>query len=443
MGATIAGSKAREMTAWPSGWQPPHAPGARPVAVPRSLRAISPWFPKHADYRWRELSPAAAAAASHVLPGEGGGGERILLAPPWLIAADNSLGHRYKHWQYGARPAPCVMLHFVCVATGEGSRILPMQLFGRWHHRAVEQELGFDGSIRRGDNSSGDPAQRRSLVALPRDRRDDHVARYVGLAAAASMPRRPLIALAGATLEAPLKPRPWPELNALQLLLGGLARLSGRSPALPALDCHGTKDAFLSPGNLPNRCFWHVHAKAGCALPLSTSPPSWPAFTSLLRPPPRQLRLLLRSLRRPLSPHAHPSPLACTHPAALRPAWRASSEWASAPTSSIWPARPIWTRPCAGSAKRAARPCRSCVSTRAQAPRPSEPPSISSCCESTRMPRWYSYNSRCQTSRPRRGAHSMTRLQPPRVPCACAARSSSATRGSRRPCASSKPSARS
>ena len=87
------------MASWPSGWHvPQHA-----VSTPKPLRAISPWFPEHADYRWRELSPAAAASADAVVPGQGGGGERILLAPPWLIAADNSLGHRYKHKQYAER----------------------------------------------------------------------------------------------------------------------------------------------------------------------------------------------------------------------------------------------------------------------------------------------------------------------------------------------------
>ena len=66
--------------------------------------------------------------------------EKLLLAPPWLISADNTLGHRYRHILYGARPPPWVLLHFVCVAAGEHSRILPMRLFGRWHNRAVNAE---------------------------------------------------------------------------------------------------------------------------------------------------------------------------------------------------------------------------------------------------------------------------------------------------------------
>jgi hypothetical protein len=62
-----------------------------------------------------------------------------------------------------------------------------------------------------------------------------------------------------------LAPRPWAELNALQLLLGGLAELSSRSLVLPALDCHDPAAEFLEPGTLPNRCFWHVHAAKGIA----------------------------------------------------------------------------------------------------------------------------------------------------------------------------------
>ena len=59
--------------------------------------------------------------------------------------------------------------------------------------------------------------------------------------------------------DAPLRPAPWGELNVLHAALGGLATLAGRVAVLPALNCSGVSDAFLQPGTLPNRCFWHVH----------------------------------------------------------------------------------------------------------------------------------------------------------------------------------------
>ena len=77
-----------------------------------------------------------------------------------------------------------------------------------------------------------------------------------------------MLALDGATLEAAMLPRPWSELNTLHALLGGLARLSGRALVLPAINCTDTVSKgidFMRPGMLPNRCFWHVHSKAGVA----------------------------------------------------------------------------------------------------------------------------------------------------------------------------------
>ena len=52
------------------------------------------------------------------------------------------------------------------------------------------------------------------------------------------------------------------------VLFGGLAKLSGRALVLPAINCSDTVGKgidFLRPGMLPNRCFWHVHSKAGVA----------------------------------------------------------------------------------------------------------------------------------------------------------------------------------
>ena len=193
--------------------------------------------------------------------------------------------------RYGAHPAPCVLLHFVCVATGEGSRILPMQLFGRWHHEAVEHALGVDGhaapkganglkmtwSATSGkwlettpaapDSSDDERSVRRSRSGRRAllETAESRAAVNTTSAQRGRHPGRPLLALEDATLDSPLAPRPWAELNALQLLLGGLAELSSRSLVLPALDCHDPAAEFLEPGTLPNRCFWHVHASKGIA----------------------------------------------------------------------------------------------------------------------------------------------------------------------------------
>ena len=77
-----------------------------------------------------------------------------------------------------------------------------------------------------------------------------------------------MLALDGATVEEAMAPRPWPQLNTLHALLGGLAKLSGRALVLPAINCTDTVGKgvdFMRPGMLPNRCFWHVHSKAGVA----------------------------------------------------------------------------------------------------------------------------------------------------------------------------------
>ncbi|EOD37892.1 hypothetical protein EMIHUDRAFT_224863 [Emiliania huxleyi CCMP1516] len=170
------------------------------AAAPPGLSVRPPWFPHRAEYRYWSLRRAAVGADASLwrpVPEE-----RILLAPPWLVSADNAFGHRYKHWLYGASPPPCVLLHFVCVAPGQRSRILPMQLFGAW-------SAGADVlSGRRGEDDADADADE-------------------------------MLALADATYESPLAPRPWPQLNALHAALGGLAELAGRVAVLPALDCGG------------------------------------------------------------------------------------------------------------------------------------------------------------------------------------------------------------
>ena len=245
------------------------------VVVPASPR---PWFcalsllATHTSPDRDSSLQLAAPGGAHGAARAGAPGvrsERILLAPPWLISADNALGHRYKHWLYGKVPAPCVLLHFVCVASGEQSRILPMKLFGRWHREAVEVEVAAAERARNATMAAvaaagGSSGSRRSLQrdASTRRRRsgkqrsgggradgdggggDREAAAAEPLAEAASRgggsrPPRRLLALADSSIEAPMAPRPWPELNALYVLLGGLATLSGRALTLPALNCTG------------------------------------------------------------------------------------------------------------------------------------------------------------------------------------------------------------
>ena len=246
------------------------------VATPQGLTVRTPWYPPIAEYKWtplpaptwRELSAPEGARA---LPGYGLGTrerralpppERILLAPPWLISADNALGHRYKGWMYGARPPPCVLLHFVCVAAGERSRILPMQLFGRWYQKQVEAEVRELVAANLTDGtqaSSTDDGERGGIGG-------DGSAIVVRPPAEVPGSRRRVLALEGAIIDNAMTPRPWPQLNRLHALLGGLAVLTGRALALPAINCTRTVEVgnpFFQPGTLPNRCFWHVHHGAG------------------------------------------------------------------------------------------------------------------------------------------------------------------------------------
>ena len=216
--------------------------------TPSPLAARPPWYPLRAEYRWWQLTAAGAraGATAGAVPGAADGApvdvtapsERLVLAPPWLISADNSLGHRYKHWLYGSAPAPCALLHFVCVATPEAARILPMRLFGHWHGAQVAAEV--------------------SALEAARLRKDP-AAKPLWPSGAAAPGRRLLLALEPGSFDAPLRPAPWAELNALHTALGGLALLAGRVAVLPVLNCSGVEDGFLQPGALPSRCFWHVH----------------------------------------------------------------------------------------------------------------------------------------------------------------------------------------
>lgn len=282
----------------PTSWRLP-APTERP-ATPRDLHVRAPWYPNRAEYRSWELGGASTRQPV----------EKLLLAPPWLISADNSLGHRYKHWLYGATPPPCVMLHFVCVSTGEASRILPMRLFGRWHEAAVQAEQNvldvmrtspadlprLASRLRRGAPlppleapewsglrarlaNTSTPIGRLAAPEEVRRRRPPELPELPGSLAPSAPGRRKLLALEPGTFDEPLKPRPWQELNALHAALGGLALLAGRAAVLPAINCTGVTDSFLQPGTLPNRCFWHVHRAPrrapGAAAPGATAEAAW------------------------------------------------------------------------------------------------------------------------------------------------------------------------
>ena len=63
-----------------------------PLPAPAGLTCQDPFFPRRAVYRWRDLvvPPNSSLVAK-------GPPERALLAPPWLIATENGLGHHLKH----------------------------------------------------------------------------------------------------------------------------------------------------------------------------------------------------------------------------------------------------------------------------------------------------------------------------------------------------------
>lgn len=186
------------------------------------LAAAPPWFPRHARALWHDFGAAAAGSLVPPSAGTAAAVERMVLAPAWLVAMENGIGHKLKHVAYGATPAPAALLHYTCVQQTESARIWPLRLLGGW----------------RGEEA---PSRGGEVVAAPR-----------------------LLGLVGATLDAPLTPPPWAELNALHLLLGGLAAAAGgRRPVLPALNCSGAAGGPLRPSRLSNRCFWHVPTAQG------------------------------------------------------------------------------------------------------------------------------------------------------------------------------------
>lgn len=202
----------------------------------------------------------SGCAGSHSGCGGGSSGERIALAPAWMVSMENGLGLKGKAWLYGATPPPAVLIHYTCTTQTEAARIWPLRLFGHWHDAAVRADA---------------PTTPAAATNAP-------------AAAAASAPTQPaappptgaprIIALLGASLSNPLPPTSWVALNTYHALLGGLADLSGRSLVAPATNCSGAMGrrnispppprgarrhgSAVAPA-LSSRCFWHVHHASG------------------------------------------------------------------------------------------------------------------------------------------------------------------------------------
>ena len=189
--------------------------------------------------------------------GGGGSGERIALAPAWLVAMENGLGLKGKHWLYGATPSPAVLIHYTCTTQTEAARIWPLKLFGHWHESAVSAEVSqaeiVDAAAPAAPSSSYSPPKPPTTVSL--------------------------LALEVGTLRSPLPAVSWSHLNLLHALLGGLASLSGRTLVAPAINCTGTggrravysgsapprarRRSATSEPALSSRCFWQVHSHGG------------------------------------------------------------------------------------------------------------------------------------------------------------------------------------
>ena len=95
-----------------------------------------------------------------------------------------------------------------------------------------------------------------------------------------------------------MTPAPWARLNAVHAVLGALAAMSGRSLAMPALNCTGVHGGNIPTAaeRLSSRCFWHVPSADGvvCVLriggceepPLATPAEVSAARRSSSAPPP-------------------------------------------------------------------------------------------------------------------------------------------------------------
>jgi len=267
------------------------------MATPPELQVRSPWGTSTERYLWYELrrhpaigaigatvgagaaSEARAAGGHGMGMSSGGSGERVMLAPAWLVAMENGIGHKGKHWLYGATPTPALLVHYTCTTQTEAARAWPLRLFGHWHEAAVSREAGaavMDAGATGGEGETDDIAARGA---------SSHLGRAVAAVAPHAMvppppPQQPprLLALVDGTLAHPLPPLAWGTLNAIHAVLGALASLSGRTLVAPAINCTGVADRKKieapewrrRPGQpktrglgLSTRCFWHVHSPHG------------------------------------------------------------------------------------------------------------------------------------------------------------------------------------
>ena len=249
------------------------------LPTPETLQRRAPWGETTERFLWYELrghhGGAIAAAAPPTVEGYvngasgsgcvgsgggcggGGSGERIALAPAWLVAMENGLGLKGKHWLYGATPSPAVLIHYTCTTQTEAARIWPLKLFGHWHESAVSAEVSqaelVDAAAPAAPSSSYPPPKPPTAVSL--------------------------LALEVGTLRSPLNGVSWSQLNLLHALLGGLASLSGRTLVAPAINCTGTggrravydasapprarRRSATSEPALSSRCFWQMHSHGG------------------------------------------------------------------------------------------------------------------------------------------------------------------------------------
>ena len=209
----------------------------------------------------------------------GGSGERVMLAPAWLVAMENGIGHKGKHWLYGATPPPALLVHYTCTTQTEAARAWPLRLFGHWHEAAVSREAGaavMDAGATGGEGVADDVAARGASTQFGGP--VAAVAPHAMVPPPPPPPPRWLLALVDGTLAHPLPPLAWGTLNAIHAVLGALASLSGRTLVAPAINCTGVADRKKieapemrrRPGQpkarglgLSTRCFWHVHSPHG------------------------------------------------------------------------------------------------------------------------------------------------------------------------------------
>ena len=225
---------------------PPAAVGmaasSRPSQRASRARGVS------VDETERGRGTGACLHGAECLPGGGGSGEKVAMAPAWLVAMENGLGLKGKHWQYGATPSPAVLVHYTCTTQTEAARVWPLRLFGHWHEVAVNADAptGLAAAVAAGGAAAA--------TAPP-----------------AAKPPPQLLALVDGTLANPLPATgtSWARLNALHAVLGGLAASSGRTLVAPAINCTGVGGARHlgrpKPGEpgLSGRCFWQVHSRHG------------------------------------------------------------------------------------------------------------------------------------------------------------------------------------